>query len=110
MRFLKADSQKSHPNIDFTISEWTIKNGIPMPTFAADYPALPELYNFLAVLAIKRKGFVVQLFALVIKIRFLSESIVTLVVYRSAQILVQIKIAAFVMTIVIVLTLLRVMQ
>ena len=81
-----------------------------MPIFAADYPALPELYNFLAVLAIKRKGFVVQLFALVIKIRFLSESIVTLVVYRSAQILVQIKIAAFVMTIVMVLTLLRVMQ
>ena len=81
-----------------------------MPIFAADYPALPELYNFSAVLAIKRKGFVVQLFALVIKIRFLSESIVTLVVYRSAQILVQIKIAAFVMTIVMVLTLLRVMQ
>ena len=45
MRFLEADSQKSHPNIDFTLSEWTIKNGIPMPTFAADYPTLPELYN-----------------------------------------------------------------
>ena len=44
----KAADKKGPPKVDFIKLGWTMKDGIPMPTFAADSPAPPELLNVLS--------------------------------------------------------------
>ena len=44
----KAANKKGPPNVEITKHGWTLKNGIPMPSFAVDSPAPPELLNVLS--------------------------------------------------------------
>ena len=44
----KAAKLKKPPHIDITKHGWTLKNGIPIPTYSVSTPAPPELLNVLS--------------------------------------------------------------